>query len=438
MKRNILACVALAALVAACDNPLDTDPTASIDAETALANARGIDLGLNGAYRSIQGNYSRVELAFPDLYADNLDFTGTFVGDREVSLRAIQPNNGEVGAIWSGDYSAINRANNLLEAIPLVDDMTDAQKAQARGEALFLRGLMYSRLAAYYGGVPLVETPAKGVSDADLRERATLAATMAFIQKDLEEASTLLPATRSNGRATKGAADALLARIYLEDGKYDKARDKATAVISNATYRLVTNYRDNFTVKNSTESIFEIQFTTLNSNSTAFWFFPQTLGGRLGFAPSVSLNNAFEAGDTRKAASIALAGTQRYGFKYYRIAAGDDNIPVVRLAEMFLVRAEANARLGAPAETVQSDINIIRARAGLAGIAATVTTQPALLDAILQERRVELAMEGHRFFDLRRHQKATTLLGIADTKLLWPVPQYERDVNKNLAQNPGY
>ena len=100
MKMNILACVALAAVVAACDNPLDTDPTASIDAETALSNARGIELGLNGAYRSIQGNFARVELAFPDLYSDNLDFTGTFTGDREVSIRAIQPNNGEVGAIW--------------------------------------------------------------------------------------------------------------------------------------------------------------------------------------------------------------------------------------------------------------------------------------------------------------------------------------------------
>jgi hypothetical protein len=105
---------------------------------------------------------------------------------------------------------------------------------------------------------------------------------------------------------------------------------------------------------------------------------------------------------------------------------------------MYLIRAEANARLNAPAATVQADINVIRTRAGLANIATTVTTQQALLDAILQERRVELAMEGFRFMDLRRHGKAEALLGIAANKLLWPVPQYERDANPKLAQNPGY
>jgi starch-binding outer membrane protein, SusD/RagB family len=442
MMRRYLGWLALAGLVAACESPLDTNPTAQIDAGTALTSARGIELGLNGAYRSLQSGslYGRQELAFSDLYTDNLGFTGTFTGDREVSTRAILPTNGEVGGIWSSAYIGINRANYILDAIADVGDLTDAKKAQYRGEVLWIRGLSYFLLAKYYGGVPLIEHPTETIDESVQVERATLPETYAFIVKDLEEAATLLPAARANGRATKGAANALLARVYLEMGQYAQARDKATLLINDAQYRLVANYETLWNgSKNTTESIYEVQFTTANSNSVAFWFYPTPLGGRLGFAPTPALYDAYEAGDTRRASSIATHTTgQRYGFKFRQVASGNENIPVVRLAEMYLIRAEANARLNAPLATVAADINVIRTRAGLPNLAATVTTQQQLLDAILQERRVELAMEGFRFMDLRRHGKAEALLGIAANKLLWPVPQYERDANPKLAQNPGY
>src|SRR5688572_17270485 len=283
MKMRQLKWVALAGALAACDSPLDTEPTASIDAGTALNSARGVELALNGAYRALQSGslYTRIELAFSDMYADNLNFTGTFTGDRKVSLRNIQPSNGEVGGIWSSAYVGINRANYILDAIPNVGDLTEAKKTQYRGEALWIRGLMYSILAKYYGGVPLVETPSKGVDESMYKPRSTLAETYAFIVKDMEEAASLLPAARSNGRATKGAADAILARTYLEMGDNAKARDKATALIGNSAYRLVPTLREFFTNKNGTESIYEVQHTVANGNSAAFWFFPATLGGRL-------------------------------------------------------------------------------------------------------------------------------------------------------------
>jgi hypothetical protein len=268
--------------------------------------------------------------------------------------------------------------------------------------------------------------------------RNTAAEVYAQIEQDLEEAATLLPAARNVGRATQPAANALLARVYLDEGKNTQARDKATSVIANASFSLVANYRDLFTNKNSSESIFELQYSINNQNSLAFWFFPQALGGRYGFAPSPALFNAYEANDRRRDASIAVSGNSRYGNKWYRIANGDDNVIVVRLAEMYLIRAEANARLGAAADVVRADINVVRARAGLAALPTTVTSQTALLDAILQERRVELAMEGFRFFDLRRYGRAQSVLAIAADKLLLPIPQIEIDVNSNLTQNPGY
>jgi hypothetical protein len=443
MKTTYLRWIVTAALVAACDSPLNTDPTSSIDSETALTTARGIELGMNGAYRSLESGslYGLNHMVYPDLYADNLDFTGTFQTDREISLRNISTGNGAVLGIWQAAYTGINRTNNLLDAIPRVAALTTVQRDQYRGEALFIRALHYSILARYFGDVPIVTEPSRGVGEEAFVSRDPLAAVYALIEADLEEAATLLPPGPVLGRATQGAANALLARVYLDEGGKDtQARDKATLVITDpAAYTLVGVYRNNFTAKNGPEAIFELQFSVNNSNAQAFWFFTQTLGGRWGFAPSLGLYNGFEAGDTRRDASIGIdPSARRYGYKYFRIALGDDNVIVLRLPEMYLIRAEANARLGAAPATVRADVDVVRNRAGLASLPTTVILQADLLNAVLQERRVEYAFEGHRFFDLRRMGVATTVLAIPASRLLWPIPQAERDVNPNLSQNPGY
>jgi starch-binding outer membrane protein, SusD/RagB family len=433
--------VAAAVLVAACDSPLNTEPTASIDAETALNNARGIELGLNGAYRSLQigpGYFTRDLIAYPDMYADNLDFTGTFQTDREFALRDVATNNANARDLWGGAYVGINRANNILAAIPNATGMTDAQRSLARGEALFVRALHYSRLAAWFGGVPLVLEPSRGVGESALVSRSSRQDVYTRIVADLEEAVPLLPAGRTAGRATQGAANALLARVQLEIGNHAQARDRANAVITSGTYSLVPNFGTLYSQKHSAESIFEMQFTANTSNSLAFWFFPAALGGRLGMSPTAALYNAYGAGDVRRDVSIRMSGTTRYIGKYTRIALGDDNIIELRLAEMYLIRAEANARLNAPAATVRADINAIRNRAGATPVGEGVTSQAGLLDAILHERRLELAFEGRRFFDLRRFGVAEQVLNISANRLLLPVPQSERDVNPNLDQNPGY
>jgi hypothetical protein len=440
MMKRAMTCVAAALVLAACDSPLDTNPTASIDAETALTTPRGVELALNGAYRSLQsGNlWGNVQMTYPDLYADNLEFTGTFQTDREVGNRNVSTSNGQVLSTWSSLYDGISRVNYLLEAIPSVSGLTDAQQSQYRGEALFLRGLMYSVLTAWHGDVPIMNDPARGVDENSLVARSPQADVYAMIVTDLEEAATLLSPTLRDGRATQGAANALLARVYLEMGSNALARDRATAVISNTAYDLVDDYASIWTSKFSDESIFELPFSINNSNSLAFWYFPASLGGRLGYAPTAEFYNAFEAGDERRDAQIGIEGGQRYARKYFRVANGDDNVVVLRLAEMYLIRAEANARLNADPAVVRADIDIVRDRAELAPLPATVDTQAELLDAILRERRFELAYEGLRFFDLRRHGVAMTVLGIPAERLLFPIPQGERDVNPNLTQNTGY
>jgi hypothetical protein len=443
MKTRHLKWLVLGAVIAACDSPLDTNPTIDVDAETALSTGSAVQQAVLGAYRALASGalYSRQEVVFPDLYADNLDFTGTFQTDREYSLRAVSTANSANRDVWQAAYAAINRSNYILGALETVSNMSDADKARARGEALFLRALNYSILARWYGGVPLVTEPTKALNEQSTAPRNTVQEVYALVERDLEEAVGLLPTGRVNGRATQAAANALLARVYLEDAKYAQARDKASLLIANtASYRLVANYRDLFTNKHTTESIFELHYAGgENTNALAFWFFDQTQGGRRGFQPNLALFNAYELNDPRRPASITPQGSRpRIGFKYFRIATQDDNIHVLRLAEMYLIRAEANMRLNADPAIVRADINVVRARAGLLPLSLTFDTTSELIDAILQERRVEFAMEGHRFFDLRRLGRATTVLAIPAERLFMPIPQGERDINPNLTQNPGY
>ena len=441
MTMRTMRWLALAALVAACEEPLNTNPTDAIDSGDALTTARGVELAVIGAYSALQTDalYSRELTVYPEMYADNLDFTGTFGTDFQVSLRDILATNSAIEAAWADSYDGINRVNNVLKAIPEVSDLTSEQANRFKGEALFLRALNYFNLVRYFGGVPIVLEPSVGIGEDALVARNTREEVYDRIITDLTDAIPLLPESGSPGRATQGAARALLAKAYLEIGEWENARDMATAVIESGEYELVDEYRAIFTTKSNDESIFEVQYSINDANSLAFWYFPQALGGRRGFAPSQGLYNAYEAGDVRRDASIALDGSEnRYGIKYFRVANGDDNVLVIRLADMYLTRAEANARLGADAATVRADIDIIRDRAGLGPLPTTVDTEDELIDAILQERRVEFAMEGHRFFDLRRTGRAEAVLKINSNRLLFPIPQAEIDVNSNLTQNPGY
>lgn len=432
--------LALAALLGACDTPLDTDPTDAVPADEALQSARDVALAVNGIYDALQQTslYDRELTAFPEMYADNVDFTGTFTSDGEVANRNIRPANTAIRNMWRDSYEGINRANTVLSALPSIDDLSDEERDHFRGEALFLRALNYLNLVRYFGGVPVVTEPSETVTEGSKLARNTAEQVYTQIEADLGEAATLLPASGSPARATGGAANALLARAYLEQAKWALARDKATEVIQSNKDTLATNYADLFAGSTNSESIFEVEYSITDGNNQAFWYFPDDLGGRWGFTPSDDLYAAYEPGDERRDASISVYDGGLYGIKYHRVASGDDNVYVLRLAELYLIRAEANARLNEPASVVQDDIDVVRNRAGLSDLLLLAPTQDELIDAILQERRVEFAMEGHRFFDLRRTGRAEQLLEIDATLLLFPIPQAELDVNDNLEQNPGY
>jgi starch-binding outer membrane protein, SusD/RagB family len=438
-------------LLAACDKPLDVNPTASIPEEEALDSPQEIAAGVRGIYDALQqdGGYSRNLIVFPDLLADNLDFTGTFDTDAEVDDGLVTAANGSLTDLWSVGYDVINRANNVLAAIPEVADLDAASAAQFRGEALFLRALAYHNLARWFGRLPLITEPEWVITPDVNVPQSTEAEIHTFVIGSLQEAIGLLPTTSAEFRLTSDAARALLARVYLDVDRWAEARDMATAVIQSGRYQLVRPYSNIFAVENSPESIFSLQYTINDDNFLAFWFFPSHLGGRRGFAPTASLRTLLTSqGGDRLNATLdiyftAAGALRRYGKKYFRVATGDDNVIVLRIAEMYLIRAEANWRLGAdPATVVLPDVNAVRQRAGVADLLVTsVPTSTALRDAILRERQLEFALEGHRFFDLRRMLGATAaaaFLGIDEFRLYFPIPQRELDANTALTQNTGY
>jgi starch-binding outer membrane protein, SusD/RagB family len=256
-------------LLAACDKPLEVNPNTEIPQEEALDSPQEIAAGVRGIYDALQqdGAYNRNLIVFPDLITDNLDFTGTFDTDAEVDDGLVTAANGAITGIWGAAYDLINRANNVLAAIPNVANLDEDLAAQYRGEALFLRALAYHNLARWFGGVPLITEPTWEITPDVNVARSSEADIYTFVIGSLQEAIGLLPSTSTQFRLTSGAARAFLARVYLDaaslsgttgadaTARWTAARDMATTVIGNTQYGLTRPYANLLALKNTPESI---------------------------------------------------------------------------------------------------------------------------------------------------------------------------------------
>jgi hypothetical protein len=460
MKLRAFGVIALAALVAAgCDDPLNPTPQQSIPLEEALDSPEEIRVAVNAMYDALQtcdGGYCRNLLMFPDVYGGNLDVTGTYVSDREVGRQAITSENDALPGMWGAAYEGINRANNVIASMPALQSQFDADEyASLLGEARFVRALNYFTLVKFFGGVPLITEPRWVVDTESNVARASVGEVWQQIEADLTAARGLLPTAEDAagaGRAHLEAAQALQARAHLYQGEWQAAYDLANAVIGSPNFGLLNDYASVFDDEQTAEAIFEVPFSVTDAGSIAFWMFPSSLGGRWGFAPNAEFVQTFEDDDERLALAYQVdpsGDEEDFGSKYLDVATGADDIPVIRYAEVVLIRAEAAARLGNVTLAI-NDVNAIRHRAGLGPVDAdvndngTVSTVEAL-QAVLTERRHELFYEGHWFFDLKRFadvvpSAASMLneLGLTGFRLLFPIPQREIDANLALTQNPGY
>ncbi|WP_133271908.1 RagB/SusD family nutrient uptake outer membrane protein [Hymenobacter radiodurans] len=448
-KFATLAMLGLLSLSAgSCSDFLEPTPQTSVDRNdvfTDLEGARGAVIGIYGALTS--ANYlGLLYPVFADLAADNLAHIGTFPTYAQTKNRNILTDNVNNQDIYFAIYRTINRANNVIAQVPAIASISEEQRNAFLAEALFLRAYAHFDATRYWGDVALVLTPTS-TPDATLNvARSPRAAVYEQVLADLTAAEPSLPEANV-GRATKSAATALRARVELYRENWQGAAAAADQIIASNRFQLLPSYRSVFTTENSAESIWEIQFDANTQSSLAFFFLPGINGGRNEVSPTgpaSTLPTAYETGDQRKDASISngtfILGTRPVaagvGIKYTDPGTGTDNFRAIRFAEILLIGAEAKARLGDLPGSLTL-LNRVRVRAGLAprvGLA-----QPALLDAIAQERRVELAMEGHRWFDLVRTGRAQSLLGIVDpNRLLFPIPFRETVNNPNITQNPGY
>lgn len=447
-KTTFLALLGLLSLgVGSCSKFLEPLPQDSVTPTQVFVDEPGATAALIGTYGALtSSNYMGVTYpAFADLAADNLAWTGTFSTWSQVKNRSILADNVDITNTWAAIYAVINSANNVIAYVPAIASIPDARKAQLIAEAQFIRAVAYFDLVRYWGDVPLVLTPTIGPGGALNVARTPKDQVYDQINLDLTAGESVLPDANA-GRATKWAAKALKSRLALYRGQWQTASDLADQIIASNKFSLLSSYRSVFTTENSAESIWEVQFeATGNKSFEAFYMLPGTNGGRNEASPTgtaSTLPTAYETGDTRKAATISNGTFSSSGtgavssglqIKYFQ-PSGEDNVRYLRYAEVLLNGAEAKANLNNSGALPL--LNQIRTRAGLPASAATGT---ALLDAIAQERRVELALEGHRWFDLIRTSKAQQVLNITDPyHLLFPIPQREIQNNPNMKQNPGY
>lgn len=431
--------------LAACNKELDLNPAQSISEDLALSTDANVKSVLLGAYDGLAldglfgGNTMRdAELLGAD---GEIRWVGTYEAPRAVFYHQQIANNSEAENMWMDAYYTINICNNVLGALSVVNE---ADRAQVEGEARWVRAMAYFQLVRFYGqayepggnnsqpGVPLVLTPTRKVDESSFVGRSTVEETYAQIIDDLAKAKNLLP--DDNGvQANKFTAAATLARVYLQMGRYADARDNASEVIESGNYSLVSDFASEWNNDdNTSEDIYAVQISSqdfLEATMVVFYSIP-AFGGRDGDIEIMQKHlDLYDPSDARLALHYEGAGAMRTGKwrDQYR------NQPVIRLAEMYLIRAECNARLGTSVGApVDDDYNATHTRAGLA--AKTGVT----LDDILLERRLELAHEGHRIHDIKRLKGSADGLNWDDDKLLYPIPAREIEVNKNLTQNPGY
>lgn len=435
----------ISTLLASCNKVFDVNPTASVSSDIALQDSTGVVRAMVGSYSGLQavGLYGRNAAIIADLAADNLVWTGTTQDYGQIMNKPIPADNAILDGMWAAAYDVINRVNNILQKLPEINYKSDRGRSAAEGEALFIRALMYDYLASYFGGVPLRLQPTLDLSGIDM-EKSTQSVVLEAVISDLELAASKLPQTSPVGRANAVAAKALQARasltLYHLTGNTSLAAKAAqlSAEVIASQNGLAATFAELFDAGTvSPESLLEITYDLQNFNRLAQYYYSRDLNGRYEIAPSAGLIAAFDPADNRLATTIRYDEKNNpYGGKYNDVAGGVDRVYVLRLADMYLIQAEALAFTGGDISTIQASLNVVRNRAGLPNTNAD--SYDALKLAIENERRFEFAFEGHRWHDLVRTGRAATVLGIDEKYTLFPIPLSEMQTNNKMQQNPGY
>ena len=448
MKKTLI--ILLSISLFSCEKKLEIVPDYKFPAELATSNLDSLEKITNGTFNQLQsGNlFGGGLIANSELLADNWDAPPiSSFSLNQLRTREMNAYNGEANGLWNDGYRAINMANIVLHHLPEHRDQNIEKAILLEGECLFIRAVchfemlrMFSQPAGFTNdnshlGIPIRLTKGSATEEQN-NPRNTVEQVYNQIIADLE-ASYLLLTSNKNARVSKWAAMAYLSKVYFQKNDYQNALFWSDAVIESGEFSLNTEVDEIYSISGwnfTSESIFQmINIAEDMSNGT--------LTGRLK-SNSVDyhtpFNNLIETTlDDRKTNLYTLFGIP-YLRKYSNTAM---NITVIRLAEMYLNRAECKAQLGYSDSEVREDYNIIRLRANNTADNTTSGTEN-LLNIIHRERWYELGFEGDRFHDIkRRKENFNTFIGEFswdDPKLVYPIPQQEMDQNSNMIQNEGY
>lgn len=483
--KHISILIAVIFSASACTDYVDYEPIDDyqITADVYFNAATDYEAAVVGTYDPLQWMYLNILIG--DIASDNSLSGGESATDvmglQQIDDMVHNPNNDNLTSIWKWLYEGINRANYLEEN---KDNLDFDNKTVLYGEVYFLRAYYYFELVKFFGDVPLFTDRRLTASDSETLQRTSKTEVYAQIEADLIAAIAALPTTQvQKGRVTKFAAQALLGKVYLYQDKFTEAASAFENVIG--VFSLVSNYGDQFlrTGENGSESVFEVQHTN-TSNWWDWGYTPQGTEGNFGIihngprafdgpsyasgwsfnTPTSTLFDSYETGDTRRDATVldivafadATGASYAEGYKHtgyfnhkYIPRAGESgaqtelnylaNYRSIRYADVLLMAAEANNRGVIDDTKAQNYLNQVRARAFGDADHNILLTGSALTEAIWDERNFELAMEGHRFFDLvRTGQAADKISGFVTGKHeVFPIPQQEMDIS-GLTQNAGY
>jgi starch-binding outer membrane protein, SusD/RagB family len=431
---------------------IPANPPSLITQQEQFADSATTITAVAGVYTYNNGNgfaYADGSLTFNSgLSADELS-TVTSTDEQEFYSYTLTPVNAPIATMWGNPYQSIYQVNAVMAGVTNNAGLSAGFQKQVTGEMDVVRALYYFNLANVFGGVPLVTTTAYAAT-ARL-PRSTVAAIYTQVKTDLADAQKKLTANYPSAghlRPNLYTAVALLAKVNLYQGNWQNAYNEADSVIRLGGYNLEPNLNNVF-LDGSQEAIWQLPANGLYGVYTdAAYFQPQYFGNIPYYVVTPFLLNAFESTDQRLQTWIASESVNNqtiyYANKYRNVsptATPAEDQMILRLGELYLIRAEAAAQLNKLPEAT-ADINTIRARAGLP--ATTATTQTAILSAVMHERQVELCCEwGNRWFDLKRTGTAAAVLGAEKTGFtanaeLYPIPQTQIQLDNVLIQNPGY
>ncbi|WP_303315185.1 RagB/SusD family nutrient uptake outer membrane protein [Flavivirga abyssicola] len=468
--KNLKLLLLVLVILNSCSDFLEVEvPSNEIEPSSVFSNTVSVKAAFAGVYSQIRengiisGTRSRGSSILLGLYTDELQ---TFnENNNPFFLNDLDSEDATVSNYWGESYNNIFEVNKILDGIQNSDALTAEDKNEFRGQALFLRAFFHSMLVQLFGDIPYVTTTNHEINK--IASRASTGEVYAQIIKDLLEAKSLLGITNRDNDIVfpdKITAEALLARVYLYTEDWTNAAQSASFAIDNVIWEPDVNevfIHEFFNLSEEGEDIGEsviwsLKTDILNNQNTNLGasFIIQENTANFDGRPILTndLINAFDLNDKRRDAWVGslIVGSNTLFFptKYKEPAPTSPvtkEYPIIlRLAEQYLIRAEARAMLG-DIPGAKDDINIIRTRAGLPNVGAFINSQEGIIEAIIRERRVEFFTEfGHRFYDLKRTGYINAVL--TEIKPNWnpegvllPIPQRELDVNLNLLpQNPGY